>query len=810
MKLVKKICFLAVFIQYNSFSQIGKYLVLFKDKNNNTHSISNPLTFVNQRSIDRRAAQGIPFTADDLPPTKAYIDDLKATSGVTVWYQSRWANAALILMDKSLEASILAKPFVKGFENGQALDKDASGNPQGRIGNKFDIEIDNTNYGNGGLQTKMLGANHLHNAGYKGENMLIAVLDDGFNNVHLDSYLSKIFTENRVIDTYDFVRNTINVYDVGGHGHAVLSNIAADGTVSGQTYTGMAPKAKFALLRSENAPNERIIEEANYLFACERADSLGADIINTSLGYKNYDFAGYNHPTADLNGDKILSTRAADWAARAGILVCISAGNSGVGGIGSPADADSVLTVGAVTSTEIKASFSSIGPTADGRIKPTISAMGSGVTASYYSPSPTPISYLGTTSGTSFSSPISAGFAACLWQANSTLKNMEVIDLLKSIGTQALTPDNNLGYGIPKIKPAIDCESSAKILVAGIENTFLNSNASRVIAQVNANGVDPVTGNITTKVFIDIAVTTSPRPYVQRHFEINPDTYTSANTAKITLFVKQEEFNNYNAGNLTYLDLPSNNADGAGIANLRILQKHGLSNNGNNAMSDYLGATTIIDPADTDIVWNSIEKFWEISFPITGFSAFFLVSEPNTALPLNLVSFSVTKSFFGNILSWKTSNESNFSHFEIEKSTDSQLFAKIGEVKNCQKEINNYEFSDKNLSDNADIYYYRLKMVDIDGSYNYSKIISIKNESSNWVKISPNPITSSLELLLNQQINEEFEIQITDILGNNIFQKKYKNEANKLKINALSWPSGEYLLRFIGQENVITKKIVKQ
>lgn len=809
---------LVLLISNNTFAQIGKYLVLFKDKNNNTHSIANPLTFVNQRSVDRRLAQNISFATYDLPPSKIYIDGLVA-AGATVWYQSRWANAALVLMDKSLEATILALPFVKGFEYGQALDKDISGAPAGRLASKMDIEIDNINYGLGTTQTKMLGLNHLHNGGFKGENMLIAVLDDGFKNVHLDAYMAKIFTESRVVDTYDFVLNVPNVYNVGGHGHSVLSNIAADATVLSQTYVGTAPKAQYALFRSENAPNERIIEEANYLFACERADSVGANIINTSLGYKNYDYTPYNHPFSEINGNTILSTRAADWAARAGILVCISAGNSGTSGIGSPADADSVLTVGAVNGSEIKASFSSIGPNANMLQKPTVSAMGQGVTASYYVESSS-TSVLGTTSGTSFSSPIMAGFAACLWQANPTLKNMEIIDLLKNMGTQALAPDNLLGHGIPKIKLAINGETDTKNVESGIENTYLNTNSTRVIAQVKAIGVNPVSGIITSTVFVDNTVQLIPRPYLQRHFEINT-TDTSPNpNAKITLFVSQTEFNNFNANNSSYYDLPSNSTDNQGVINLKILQIHGLSSNGNHTPNDYLGVQEIIDPADTDIVWNAVEKFWEISFPVTGFSAFFIVTDQNNTLPVNLISFQGKASPKGIELTIKTTNEKNFSHFEIEKTIDLKVFEKIGKVQainNNNSEIKQYTFLDS-LSGVNKANYYRLKLIDLNGTYSYSKVILITIlgiEFNNKIEKSPirlvqNPISDELLLEILDKNSVDFQIEVYDMFGKVVHSKKHKIAYNSLKISTLYWNSGEYFLSVTTPTGTSLIKFIKQ
>jgi serine protease AprX len=431
-------------VNQNLFSQKqGKYLVIFKDKVGTTYSIDKPEAFLSKRSIDRRTKQGIKITAHDLPPSDKYIDELKK-AGATVWYKSRWYNAALVLADSATALKIKALSFVKGFENNGPMDLNGAG--QLRKKAKFEIEVDTVNFGNGSVQARMLGTQNLHNAGFKGNGLIIAVMDDGFNRVDKNTYMKHLIDGKKIVGTYDYVLNKQDVYNIGGHGNLVLSTMAAN---TDGKFVGTAPEASYLLLRTEDAPTERIIEEANWLFAAEHADSVGVDVINTSLGYEDYDYSGYTHARADFDGDKTLITKAADWAAGAGILVCASAGNSGESGIAAPADGDSVMAVGSVTGNEIKSGFSSVGPTADGRIKPDISAMGGSSTLSGVSAS-TGESLLFTGSGTSFSGPIFAGFATCFWQANPNLKVMEVQAAIKKLGTQADNPDNRLGYGIPK------------------------------------------------------------------------------------------------------------------------------------------------------------------------------------------------------------------------------------------------------------------------------------------------------------------------------------------------------------------------
>jgi serine protease AprX len=425
----------------------GKYLVLFKDKLNNTYSTAKPLEFLSQRSLDRRKRSNVSISNLDLPPSKTYIDQLKQ-AGATVWYTSRWLNAALVVADSATAKKIEALAFVKGFENNGPLNLNGSGNLRRR--SKFEIEAQNSHedtllYGTAKTQTQMLGLHNLHNIQHRGQNMLIAVLDDGFNRIHENKHLKHLFDNKWIADTHDFVRNTNIVYDIGGHGNLVLGTMAA---YAPGTIVGTAPWASYALFRTEDASTEKIIEEANYLFACEKADSLGADLINTSLGYTDYDYPGYSHTYADMNGDRTLCTRAADWAAQAGILVCISAGNSGTSKawpyIGAPADGDSVLAIGAVTANKIKVGFSSIGPSADGRIKPDLVAMGQAAITTTVNANGQTV--LASVSGTSFSSPIFCGFAACYWQLYPQKSMMTIRQELLALGAQAATPDNLLGW----------------------------------------------------------------------------------------------------------------------------------------------------------------------------------------------------------------------------------------------------------------------------------------------------------------------------------------------------------------------------
>jgi serine protease AprX len=279
--------------------------------------------------------------------------------------------------------------------------------------------------------------------GFRGEGIMIAVLDAGFNNADKVPALKAIFDEKRIVGTYDFVKKETSVYEDDSHGTSVLSCI---GAFSEGSMIGTAPKASFLLLRSEDAPSEYIIEEANWLFAAEYADSVGVDLINSSLGYTTFDDANTDHTYADLNGNTTIAARAADWAAAVGIICVISAGNEGNSAwkyIGTPADADSVLAVGAVTALKTYAAFSSQGVPTDKRIKPDVSAMGQSASIAL------PSGSVSTGSGTSYSAPILCGLVAGYWQANPTLTAVEVMNRIRQAGSQAKNPDLRLGYGIP-------------------------------------------------------------------------------------------------------------------------------------------------------------------------------------------------------------------------------------------------------------------------------------------------------------------------------------------------------------------------
>lgn len=442
-------CFLFLF-RANAVAQSNpRYLVLFKDKSNTIYSIDKPSEFLSQRSVDRRKRQNIPVNEQDFPVNTGYLAAIRQI-GAKVIYPTRWFNGALVEASPAQLADIQKMPFYKGIElnlpvaniQGPSAGIARVAGSQGKFGTTEDI-----NYGNMNAQLALMEVQDLHKKGFHGENMLIGILDNGFARANELGYFKQLRDQNRIIDTQDFVAREANVYNDGSHGLNVMSTIAAylPGTLVGSAF-----KASFALYVTENNDGESPYEEITWLMAAERADSLGVDVINSSLGYTTFDdefnTPAYNHTYKDLDGKTTIVSRAARYATRKGILVVNSAGNEGNNSwqyITAPADVDSVLTVGATTYDRSYASLSSIGPNAAGVGKPDVAAVGSGTIVGDLAGGAS------SGSGTSFASPQVAGLAAILWQAYPNLTAQQIIYALKKSGHQASKPDNLLGYGVP-------------------------------------------------------------------------------------------------------------------------------------------------------------------------------------------------------------------------------------------------------------------------------------------------------------------------------------------------------------------------
>ena len=427
---------------------VRRHLVYFRDKTGTPYSVTQPQAFLSARAIARRTRQGIAVLPRDLPVNPAYVAQVRAVSGgPRVVYTSRWFNAAVVSCDSATLGRIVALGTVR---SATTLNRKAGAVPtppkvETPVAEPGALRPDATRsqYGKAYRQNLQIGALAMHDAGYRGEGMQIAVFDAGFPGVNTIGALQPLFQEGRLLGTRNFVDGGTSVYLRNSHGTNCVSTMAAN---QSGNFIGTAPKASYHLCITEDVNSEHPIEEANWLAAAEYADSSGVDVISSSLGYFDFDAPSPSYTYADMNGRTAISSRAAAVAARVGMVVVNAAGNEGTSPqhfISAPADADSIISVGAVDSLGNHASFSSYGPSADGRIKPTMSSMGlaSAVMA------PSGAVFRG--NGTSYACPILAGMVAGFWQANPTLTAQQVIMALRGTSSQASSPDNTLGYGIP-------------------------------------------------------------------------------------------------------------------------------------------------------------------------------------------------------------------------------------------------------------------------------------------------------------------------------------------------------------------------
>lgn len=463
----KLLSLLFVFLGFAAEAQENRFVVFFRDKNHSTFSIDNPEAFLSPKSIERRVSQDIAITFEDLPVSGAYLDSLKALE-IKYYHLSKWFNATIIQADSSeleklsevsyIDSIIYVGPGGK-LKNPYITYSEAQDNTVGGTEEAKDFSVDfNANLSL--QQNEMLGVDAMHEQGFMGEGMLVGVFDGGFNNVDEVAGFDHLFADNRIIATKNFVANDDSVYQYNDHGTNVLSCLA--GYIP-EKYIGTAPNASYILCVSEDVQGEYRVEEFNWIFAAEFADSLGVDIINTSLGYSTFSDGAMNYTYEDLDGQTTYISKANAIAASKGIVLVNSAGNEGSVPwkyISAPADADSILSVGAVNNKFEKASFSSVGPTSDGRLKPEVAALGENVQVINHTGS------LSFSRGTSFASPLLAGLVTGFWQANSSLSNVEVINRIKFSGHKASSPNNELGYGIPNFSRAMNQE----ILATQIKN----------------------------------------------------------------------------------------------------------------------------------------------------------------------------------------------------------------------------------------------------------------------------------------------------------------------------------------------------
>lgn len=446
-------------------AQFTEYIVRLKDKNGTIYSINRPQEFLSQRAIDRRQRQNIPITEQDIPVVAAYLDSIQNAGSVIIKNTSKWLNQVLIqTTDMNALQKINSFSFVmntspikrKGLTT---VDK------RKEIIHEFKEtttslnmkDVKGLNYGYSGPQIKIHNGDFLHDKGFTGKGMLIAVIDDGFYHYKTLPAFDSLRLQNRILDLHDFVSNLPDLNDEDPHGMYCLSLISAN--VPG-TMVGTAPNASFLLYRSENVSSESPSEEQNWVAAAERSDSAGADVITTSLGYNLFDNPIFNHTYQDMNGETTIAARGAGIAASKGMILLIAAGNEGNNSwhyITTPGDAKGVLTVGAVDINGTPASFSSYGPSSDGRVKPDVASVGvndvvQGASGGFVQGS-----------GTSFATPNLAGLVACLWQAFPDFSSSDIMEFVRKSSPTYNSPTAQMGYGIPDFEQAFDMLSKERV-----------------------------------------------------------------------------------------------------------------------------------------------------------------------------------------------------------------------------------------------------------------------------------------------------------------------------------------------------------
>ncbi len=452
---VKWLCLVLALMQgFKASAQQYAFQVTFTDKNNTPYSLSSPAAYLSARALARRTTQGIAIDSTDLPVNTTYVDSALTLTGGILHETSRWLNLCVILLSDSSQIHTLdGIAFVSNTKMvayystflHHRNSNNTSGNPGGNISNKTTAP-DNVFYSNTWLQTTIVNGNYLYDKGYTGAGKLIAVLDAGFLGTDTNTGFDSLWADSRVLDKHNFTLNSSDVFNYDTHGTSVLSTMA--GYVP-DTFVGAAPLASYALYITEDDNSEQPIELLNMLCGAERADSLGADIITTSLGYNTFDNAAWSFTFAtDFDGKTTTAAKAANIATKKGMLFVATAGNEGGDSwnmILTPGDADSALTIGSVDVSLVNAATSGYGPNAAGQIKPDVCALG------HFASILTETGY-GSEDGTSFSTPQIAGWASCLWQETPAATPAQIRQAIIKCASQYTSPGNQIGYGIPNFE----------------------------------------------------------------------------------------------------------------------------------------------------------------------------------------------------------------------------------------------------------------------------------------------------------------------------------------------------------------------
>lgn len=482
---MRKLSFLLMFLAATMFAQAqvatNIYWVQFTDKEGSPYSIDNPEAYLSPRALQRRANLNIAIDEYDLPVNPQYLQAV-ADCGAEIINPSKWLNGVSVhVTDPSVIEAINALDCVMTVRN-CPNDLKAQEQKERWLANEMKPAASTRSskgfYGGAEDQVKQLNVDVLHDMGFDGTGVIIAVLDGGFEGAENTSCFDNMREEGRLLGTRDFVYGSNSVYTQSTHGTSCLSTM---GAYDPNNMVGTAYKASYYLIHTEDGDSENIIEEYNWVSGAEYADSLGVDVCSTSLGYITFDMSQWDHPYQHYDGKTAPMSIGAEIAASRGMICMNAAGNEGDGNctLGIPADAEHIVTVGAVNAAGDRASFSSVGPTYDGRIKPDVMAMGEGtyVASGYGSWWPY---YNG--NGTSFATPVLAGAVACLRQARPYSSVQEICDALRACGNRAENPDSKYGYGIPDFSQALELLKVEEHAVAANEiiNVYPNPSQGEV------------------------------------------------------------------------------------------------------------------------------------------------------------------------------------------------------------------------------------------------------------------------------------------------------------------------------------------
>ncbi|MGJ8684562.1 MAG: S8 family serine peptidase [Nonlabens sp.] len=452
MRIVICIVFYLAFAK--AYAQEFHALIYFTDKPNVAASLATPQNILTQKAIQRKARHGIAIDSRDVPMNQNYVAQVKSQPGITYKTQSKWFNCVHVT---GLEADINALSslsFVASIDF-----RDPSKMVQQPYRDKFiETTTPPLTYGNASNQISMIGLNTLHDTGNTGTGVTIAVTDSGFPNVDTNVAFNQLRGNNGIAGGYDFVAGDNSIYGDHFHGARVLSIMAAH---ENGNFEGSAPDAQYYLFRTEDVASETPAEMSYWVAAAERADSLGVDVMNVSLGYLGFDNSSESLSYTDLDGQTAFISRGANVAAEKGMIIVVSVGNSGTSAshpyIAAPADADGAFTIGSVNATRQKSNFSSIGPTFDNRLKPDVMAQGTSTALVDEN------GILVNGSGTSYSAPVISGAIACLVQAFPNLTPQQIQTAVEESSDNFTTPNNQLGYGIPDFGAAFTTLSTLNV-----------------------------------------------------------------------------------------------------------------------------------------------------------------------------------------------------------------------------------------------------------------------------------------------------------------------------------------------------------